>query len=103
MENISDKNAIMKIISSLDKIRNKDDLRDYEISSLTALKGENVNFQIYFEMPDKQTLKPVLESDLSKYITLYEVRNVNMDYIWLTDNDVITDRPGLMPDLLVPQ
>ena len=102
MENISDKNSIMKIISSLDKIRNKDDLGDYEISSLSALKGENVNFQIYFEMPDKQTLKPVLESDLSEYITLYEVRNVNMDYIWLTDNDVITDKPGIMPDLLIP-
>ena len=102
MDNISDKKAKMRIISSLDKIRDKDDLRDYEISSLTALKGENVNFQIYFEMPDKQTMKPVLESDLSEYITLYEVRRVNMDYIWQTDNDIITDKPGIMPDLLIP-
>ena len=102
MDSISEKNARMKIISSLDKIRNKDDLKEYEISSLTALKGENVNFQIYFEMPDKQTMKPVLESDLSEYITLYEVRCVNMDYIWQTDDDVITDKPGIMPDLLIP-
>ena len=102
MDNSVEKKAKMHIISSLDKIRDKHDFRDYEIAGLSALKGENVNFQIYFEVPDKQTMKPVLESELSEYITLYEVRNVNMDYIWQTDDDIITDRPGIMPDLLVP-
>ncbi len=102
MDNISQKNTVMKIISSLDKIRDKDDLRDYEISSLSALKGENVNFQIYFEVPEKQLTKPILESELSEFITLYEVRNVNMDFIWQADDDVITKKPGIMPDLLVP-
>ena len=102
MDNVSQKYTNMRIISSLDKIRDKDDLRDGNISSLSALKGENVNFQIYVEVAEKAIFKPVVESELSDFITLYEVRNVNMDFIWQTDNDVITDKPGIMPDLLVP-
>ena len=92
----------MKVLSSLDKVRACDDVTELGIKKLTALKGESVNFQVYVRIEQRLTMKTRVESELSDYITLYAVKDAVMDYIWFYDDDVITEKPGLMPDILSP-
>ena len=92
----------MKIISSLDKVRACDDVSELGIKKLTALKGENVNFQVYVKIEERYSAPVKVESDLLEYISLYAVKDAVMDYIWFHDDDVLADKPGLMPDILVP-
>ena len=66
--------AKMKVISSLEKIKHKDELPDEEIKHLTALRGENINFQIYITVEEKGNLPVRVESLLFEYITLYAVK-----------------------------
>lgn len=95
-------NADMKIVSSLKKMRPLDELPKTEIKKLTSLKGETVNFQVYVKIEQRLTLPVTVESELSKFTTLYQVRDTIIDFIWFNDDDVITDKPGVMPDILIP-
>ena len=86
--------ADMKIISSLEKMRPLDELPSTDIKRITALKGESVNFQVYVKIEERLTLPVTVESELSKYATLYQVRDTIIDFIWGCDDDVMTDKPG---------
>jgi len=94
--------ADMKTISSLEKMRPLDELPSTDIKRITALKGESVNFQVYVKIEERLTLPVTVESELSKYATLYQVRDTIIDFIWGCDDDVMTDKPGIMPDILIP-
>lgn len=97
----------LKQVSSLEKIRNVNDLTCKEIFQKTALAGERVSYQICLNgAPTLRNISVSLESELAEYITLYNVKPVAMDrpttYPDLNPEEFITMEPGLMPDLLVP-
>ncbi len=92
----------IKIISSLDKVRLGDDVSSLGISKITALRGESINFQVYVKIDFRMTLPVKVESELSEFATLYQVKDTIIDSIWFNDDDVITDKPGIMPDILIP-
>lgn len=92
----------IKIVSSLDKVRLGDDVTDLGVTKLTALKGESLNFQVYIKIDLRMTLPVKVESELSDFATLYQVKDTIIDFIWFNDDDVITDIPGIMPDILIP-
>ena len=94
--------AQMKIVSSLDKVRLGDDVSNLGVTKLTALKGESVNFQVYVKVDLRSTLPVRVESELSDFATLYQVKDTIIDFIWFNDDDVITDKPGIVPDILIP-
>lgn len=94
--------AQMKIVSSLDKVRLGDDVSNLGVAKLTALKGESVNFQVYVKVDLRSTLPVRVESELSDFATLYQVKDTIIDFIWFNDDDVITDKPGIVPDILIP-
>ena len=94
--------ADMKIVSSLEKIRPLDELPKTEINKICALKGESINFQVYVKIEERLTLPVTVESELSDFSTLYQVRDTIVDFIWFCDDDVISDKPGVMPDILIP-
>lgn len=94
--------ADMKIVSSLEKMRPMDALPNVDINKITALKGESINFQVFVKIEQRLTLPVTVESELSEYATLYQVRDTIIDFIWFCDDDVMTDKPGIMPDILIP-
>lgn len=59
-------------------------------------------WRCYGNVEEKGNFPVRVESLLSEYITLYAVKDAVMDYIWFEDDDIITNEPGLMPDILVP-
>lgn len=100
-----------KIISNLDKVLGDGCYEDYrEISSITALRGERVAFQLLCEaIPEGESnyprlYRPTLSGDLAKHATVREVRHVPAmgNFRGNSDPDYITTKPGLIPDILAP-
>lgn len=97
-------NLTLNEVSSLEKIRSASDLSS-PLKKVTLLGGEHFAYQIAV-IGTSYDFKISVDSALEKYITLYAVKNVNMDrpcYIGSQDTDrFLSSKPGLMPDLLEP-
>lgn len=99
---------IVKQISSLEKIRLDDTLNYEELTESKVIKGERFSYQIAVCSDSWALLGIDVESKLKDYIKVYIVENAQMDYpvqdeaTRHTDDDYITKKPGLMPDILLP-
>ena len=101
-----------KIVSSLEKPLLEDNIRQFkELKKLRILKNERASFQLLFTKRDctdhniRTFLKPVIKSDLAKYITVRSLVNIASTlpaYPDRLDNDYLKTTPGLYPDLLQP-
>ncbi len=108
----------VKLLSSLEKVRNVDDLSADELTEVRLFKGEHLAFQVACfteentflsvkaEVKECKGAKAVEDAAIEAAlpIDIYTVRSVPMDYPAYEnhDEDILTDVPGLMPDLLVP-
>lgn len=96
----------MKQISSLEKVRITDSFVYDEIDKKTVLAGERFSYQIAMKCDTCVYSEVTVESTLSPYITLYQVRDAYMDVpITVKPEDpqnYITLEPGFMPDVLIP-
>ena len=103
-----------KIISSLEKVFIEKSIESYsQLNSLSALRGERINFQIAYTYDTKGSpmpyvaprLQPKVSGALSKYANLRQVMNVPVTFtthvLGIDDNYVKTS-PGLYPDVLRP-
>ncbi len=100
----------VKQFSSLNKIITIDDINASETNSAIALRGEHISYQIAIKTDEQNIyLKPILEasvdSSLAEYIKIYSVKHIAADLphpLMCDTTDYITDKPMLIPDLLVP-
>ena len=96
-----------KIVSSLEKCYLKTDISKFtEIKEEKIFKNQKYSFQLLCQYSDEWqiALKPIIEGDLAKYVTVREVVNVPSEmptYEHCGDEDTPT-APGLYPDLLRP-
>ena len=108
-----------KITSSLIKARLEDSFDGFaEIKRISALRGERLSLQVlcyykftsetsFVEMSNDKTLAKVsLDGKLAKYANMRIVENVPVARPTLDrangDEDYISKKPGLFPDLLIP-
>ena len=101
-----------KVISSLEKVRLTDKLADFEaVKVLKAARGERVSFQVIAEDPVEKGVKRAMglqlsmRTKLSKCIKGFHVGQVPAAmpvYEERYSGAFITDRPGLLPDVLYP-
>ena len=106
-----------KIVSSLEKAMLEERIEKFtSLKKLTALRGERISFQLLntFEYTDDLGIyqrniafaKLTAEGELVKYATFREVGNVPVERPTLEkaadDDDYISKRPGLFPDILRP-
>ena len=100
-------------VSSLYKIRSVSDLPDTELSRQTLLRGEHFSYQLILRADYNSFCRfsaRVIGPDgteneaLTAALRLYRLRMASMDYPDYPDHDddILTDKPGLMPDILVP-
>lgn len=96
----------MKQISSLEKVRATDSFVFDEIEKISVLAGERFSYQISMRYDTRAHSEISVESALSPYITLYQVRDTYMDVPVTAklenSEDYITMEPGFMPDILIP-
>ncbi len=104
----------IRIVSSLEKALLDDKIERFTaLERISALRGERLSFQILstFEiLPGEQINIPFakvsIKSELAKHICLREVGNVPIERPTLDacpeDNDYISKKPGLYPDILRP-
>ena len=96
----------MKQISSLKKVLTEEDYNNCErIEQITVFQGEHYAYQVAFSSTVRYKMKIELESVLRDCIDLYAVENAVVDsplYAGKADNDYITVKEGLMPDILTP-
>jgi len=99
-----------KIISSLEKCFLEDNMDTKQsVTSGSMLKNENYQFQICYTMKmlsdGSKFIDLKVNSPISDYITLYKIQHVAVKkpvYNIRNDNDYLSKRPGLFPDLLTP-
>ena len=74
------------------------------VTRKTLMGGEYFSYQIVIRTDKNREFKVHVSSKLKEYIRLYAVKNVIMDLPTDTndDEDLITKKPGIMPDLLMP-
>ena len=97
-------NISIKQISSMEKIRNREDIKN-EVSEVQLFLGEHYSYQIVLETDECTVSEIKVESELSDYINIYSVEDGIMDlpcYSENTDDDYITKNKGVMPDILIP-
>ena len=98
-------------ISSLYKIRSVSDLPEQELSRQTVLRGEHFSYQIILRADynvfcrfSARVFGPdgAENEALTAALRLYRLRLAAMDYPVYPDHDedILTDEPGLMPDIL---
>ena len=102
-----------KLYSSLEKIMIDKMPVSEELKNASILKNERFSFQIGYEYVDGIRYRhyPVsfeVISPLKEYITVYRVENVSAEmvqyhYKGTRDDAVVSNKPGLYPDVLVPQ
>ncbi|MBE7044429.1 MAG: DUF4091 domain-containing protein [Ruminococcaceae bacterium] len=95
----------LKQISSLIKLRTPADLSSEEKTHKLMLKGSTFSYQLAVHTDVPIHAEITLTSPISDFVTIYAVRDVLMDYPKdpnNSDDDYLTDTPGLMPDLLEP-
>ena len=107
---------LTKAISALEKPFADQSISDFEErSSLSALRGERVSFQLAYtyKMDDVEKREwvlyhPVISGALAPYTTLSAVRNVGVQKPCvgtpsaMKDENYLRTRPGLFPDILTP-
>ena len=91
-------------VSSLEKVFPEQSLAGREISCGSALRGERFNVQLAFRADDglRDDFFVEWESDLKENVRCYQVQSVPVrlvKYKW-ADDDFLSDKPGLYPDLL---
>lgn len=106
-----------KIVSSLEKAFLEEKIEDFAaLEKISALKGERLSFQLLntYEYDKETTLtgrniayaKLTADGELAKYANFREVGNVPVERPTLEkavdDDDYISKRPGLFPDILRP-
>ncbi len=103
-----------KIISSLEKVFIDKSIDEYsQLKSISALRGERVNFQIAYTYDMKggpvpyvaPRLMPTLSGELSKYATLRQIMYVPVNFTAHArgfDDNYLRTAPGLYPDVLRP-
>ena len=108
-----------KFASSLVKARLEDSFEGFaEIKKISALRGERLSLQVlcYYEFTsetsfvemskDKTLAKATLSGKLAKHASMRNVENVPVARPTLDrsngDDDYISKKPGLFPDLLIP-
>lgn len=99
----------IKQFSSLEKIISVSDMSCAGMASASALAGERFSYQVAISTsePDafkQQILQIRAASPIEEYIRLYTVKNIAADFPYpeAADSDYITDKPMMLPDLLVP-
>ena len=103
-----------KIISSLEKVFIDESIDSYaQLKSLSALRGERINFQIAYTYDTKGSpmpyvaprLTPTISGELIKYANLRQVMYVSVNFtthVLGTDDNYLRTEPGLYPDVLRP-
>jgi hypothetical protein len=106
-----------KIVSSLEKALLEEKIEDFAaLEKISVLKGEVLSFQILntyeYEKDTAPTVRNIAyakltaEGELAKYANFREVGNVPVERPTLEkvidDDDYISKRPGLFPDILRP-
>ena len=91
-------------VSSLEKVFPEQSLAGREFLCGSALRGERFNVQLAFRADDglRDDFFVEWESDLKENIRCYQVQSVPVrlvKYKW-ADDDFLSDKPGLYPDLL---
>jgi hypothetical protein len=100
-----------KISSSLEKCFLDSSLSEFsELKEQALFSNQRFSFQLLMHFTETEEkyarleLIPVIESDISQYITVREVVNIPSDYPVYShsDEDVLRRTPGLYPDLIRP-
>lgn len=104
-EQICSETLQVKLLNSLAKIfPGEEPDAAYELTRLSALRGESVFFQIayYWDSETRWFIQPVVISKLASNISIRQVNNVPCDMPAHIDrdDDYISYTPGLYPDLL---
>lgn len=99
--------------SSLNKTLIDDSRRPVPLNNLSCLKGEEISWQIICKLTGTgtnarfcQEFDCEINSDLSDTVTVREIVNIpsevpaHIGVSWGSDEDFITTKPGLFPDLL---
>lgn len=97
--------AILKQISSLEKLRLTDTPDLPELEHKKVFRGERFSYQIAVFDEGMSAFRVSADSSCREWIRIYAVRNAVMDhpnYVSCRDTDYITYEPGLMPDILQP-
>lgn len=95
----------LRQISSLEKLCTPSDVPEEQIKSKLMLKGSTFSYQLAVLNDVPVHAEISITSPIKEYVTVYAVKDAVMDYPKdpnNSDDDYITDRPGLMPDILVP-
>lgn len=97
----------LKQVSSLEKIFLDDGRNKPEFNSFSALGGERFSYQIMYmyESACKTDVAISLESPIKELVSFYKVGHVPSQLpcrIGDYDDDYITTKPGLFPDVLFP-
>lgn len=92
-----------RLVSSLEKVFTKPELRAIEIKELEAPAGERISFQLALRSNSNLRYRVQIESELEPYVTLREVKTVPCDYpANREDTFLISAEPGIYPDPLLP-
>ena len=106
-----------KIVSSLEKALLEENIEGFQpLDRISALKGERLSFQLLHTFRPSPAMDPLernrakcklkAEGELIQYATLRDVCNVPVERPTVEkavgDEDYISKRPGLFPDLLRP-
>ncbi len=98
------------IVSSLEKIFLDREIESYPIlTEMTALKNERISFQLVYtadaDGPDCSICGISVDGDLAKFADVRAVRNIPVEfptYGFVNDDNYLSMKPGLYPDLLTP-
>ncbi len=96
----------VKQVSSLEKVFYQDIDQLKEFNHKTVMRGETFSYQIAMQAPINTAATVEIDSPLKDYIKVYAVRNIPMDFPNYYDanpeDDYITLKQGVMPDMLQP-
>ena len=97
-------NLTVKQISSLEKIRNIDDIPQRAIEQKTMLGAEVFSYQIVICTDESTCMSVEIKSPIEEYVKVYKVDRVYMDFPNYNgaSGAQITSESGMMPDLLTP-
>lgn len=95
----------IKQISSLEKILPNSLVGCNEVYDKAVLQGQSFSYQIVLTETSSVVYDVTIDSPIAELITLYEVQNEVMDLPTSFpgyEHDLITETPGIMPDILMP-
>ncbi len=99
-------NIEIKQISSLEKVKLKENPEFIEKNSRKAVAGERINYQITIKSDTYSHTEVTLESPFGDAVRVYSVKEVVCDTAYTSpdaENDgYLLNGPGMIPDVLVP-